>query len=203
MKMIGQKVVVQVDKDYQDTLELSSGVKLYLDTTYNPTHHVTIQGRVVAAPVGKYVRRSDGKYIKNEIREGDMIWFNYLTVDPTNLVEDTKNCYILDLEMVFCYLRGGTLTATSNHCLVKPLENKTKTFSDIIITGQPKFSKNQGYVRFISTPLKNCEKSELERGDLVWFHERYAFENKINGDDYYVMETTNIESKITEIGRTV
>lgn len=202
MRMIGQRVVVEVEKDYQDTIELDSGVTLYQDVTYNPTEHVTIEGRVVAAPIGKYVKRMDGKWIKNEIKVGDYIWFNYLTVDPTNLVEGTKQCYMLDLEQVFCYMRGGTLTATSNHTLVEPYKNKSK-IGNILVPGVAKYSQNQGTVRYVSDPLKNFEKSELEPGDLVWFHERYAFKNNINGDDYYVMQTHHIEGKITEVGRAV
>ena len=201
MQMIGQTVVVRVDKKYQDEVDLGNGNKLYLDVTYTPEQHVTIKGEVVAIPNNKWCRTTDGSSVRNDLYVGDLVYFNYLTVDSTNLIEGEENLYTVDLEMIFCFVRDGKITATANHALIKPRENIEKKGSIYLST--PKLSKNIGYVKYLSTPKKNFEKTGLLPGDEVWFHEMYAFENEIEDKKYYVMHQTVIEGKIYSDGGTV
>lgn len=201
MQMIGQTVVVRVDKKYQDEIDLGNGNKLFLDTTYQPEHHVTICGEVVALPNTTWCKTTDGTFIRNDLYVGDLVYFNYLTVDPTNLLEGEENLYTVDLEMIFCFVRDGRITATANYALIEPKENIEKKGSIYLST--PKLSKNMGYIEHLSTPKKNFEKTGLLPGDEVWFHERFAFENEIEDKKYYVMQQTVIEGKIYEDGGTL
>tara|TARA_R100000458_G_C8260563_1_gene236107 strand:- start:343 stop:963 length:621 start_codon:yes stop_codon:yes gene_type:complete len=199
MKMIGQRVVVRVDKKYQDEIDIGNGKVLYIDPSWKPEEHVTICGEVVAIPNSTWCRTLVGEQIKNELYVGDKIYFNYLTVDPTNLIPEEENLYTVDLEMVFCYVRGGRITATSNHALIKPLKKKESMKGKIYLsTPNSGVSKNRGIVKYLSTPKKNSEKPDLMRGDEVWFHERFAFENEIEGKKYYVMQQDVIDGKIYE-----
>lgn len=199
--MIGQTVVVRVDKKYQDEVDIGNGKTLFIDVSYTPEHYVTIKGEVVAIPNSKWCKKTDGSFIRNDLYVGDTVYFNYLTVDPTNLIEGEEDLYTLDLEMIFCFVRGGRLTATSNYALIEPKENIEKKGS--IYLSAPKLSKNLGFVKYLSTPKKNFEKTGLLPGDEVWFHEMYAFENEIEEKKYYVMEQTVIEGKIFEDGGTI
>jgi co-chaperonin GroES (HSP10) len=197
--MIGQRVVVRVDKKYQDEIDIGNGQKLYLDPSWKPEEHVTICGEVVAIPNSKWCKTFTGDFIENELYVGDLIYFNYLTVDPTNLIPGEKNLYTVDLEMIFCYVRGGRITATSNHALIKPIRIKQPMRGKIYLsTPNSGVSKNRGVVKYLSPPKKNSEKPEIARGDEVWFHERNAFENEIEGKKYYVMQQDIIEGKIYE-----
>ena len=201
MQMIGQRVVVKVEKKYNDTIELSNGNKLYLDVTYNPEQHVVICGEVVATPNTKWCKRTDGHYIRQELNIGDKIYFNYLTVGNENKINDEDNCYMLNLEMVFCYVRNGKITATSNHVLVQP-KPKEKKIGSIYVPESGNDEIN-GILRYIGTPKKNFEKPDVVPGCLVAFEETYAFENEIEGEKYYVMQQDDLLGLIVEIGGTI
>ena len=199
MNMIGQRIAVKVSKKYNDEVEFSSGEKLFLDVTWNPEHHVTICGEVVALPRGEWCKNTRGDWIKQELQVGDLVYFNYLTVDKENLVTGERDVYLVDLEECFCFVRSGSLAAISNHVLVEPDIIEEKVGS--IYVGVPKKSEEEGYVRHISTPLKNKDELGLISGDKVRFHERNSFLNKIEGVEYYVMKQDDLLGKL--IGGTV
>lgn len=199
MNMIGQRIAVKVSKKYNDEVEFSSGEKLFLDVTWNPEHHVTICGEVVALPRGEWCKNTKGDWIKQELQVGDLVYFNYLTVDTENLVTGERDVYLVDLEECFGFVRSESLTAISNHVLVEPEVIEEKVGS--IYVGVPKKSETEGYVRHISTPLKNKDELGLISGDKVRFHERNSFLNKIEGVEYYVMKQDDLFGKI--IGGTV
>ena len=175
MEMIGQRVAVKVSNKYNDEVEFSSGEKLYLDVSWNPEHHVTICGEVVALPRGEWCKSTRGEWIKQELQIGDLAYFNYLTVDKENLVTGERDVYLVDLEECFCFVRGGDLTAIANHVLIEPHMIEEKIGS--IYVGVPTKSEEE-VVRFISTPLKGKDELGLVNGDKVRFHES-AFLNKI------------------------
>jgi len=197
--MIGQKIAVKVSKKYNDEVEFSTGEKLFMDVTWNPEHHVTICGEVVALPRGEWCKNTRGEWIKKELLIGDLVYFNYLTVDKENLVTGERDVYLVDLEECFCYVRGGNLTAISNHVLIEPFMIEDKIGS--IYVGVPKKSETEGYVRHIGEPLKGEDELGLNSGDLVRFHERNSFLNKIEGVEYYVMKQQDLLGQI--IGRAI
>jgi co-chaperonin GroES (HSP10) len=195
--MIGQKIAVKITKKYNDEVEFSTG-KLYLDVTWNPEQHVTICGSVVALPRGKWCKNTRGQFLKQELQTGDLVYFNYLTVQEDNLVFGEKDIYLVDLEECFCFLRGGSLTAISNHVLIEPLMIEEMVGS--IYIGVPTRSEEEGNLIHIGTPIKDFEDLGLISGDMVRFHERNAFLNTIEGTDYYVMKQDDIFGKILNGG---
>ena len=197
MDMIGQKIAVKITKKYNDEVEFSTG-KLYLDVTWSPEQHVTICGSVVALPRGKWCKNTRGDFLKQELEIDDKVYFNYLTVQEDNLVFGEKDIYLVDLEECFCFLRGGSLTAISNHVLIEPILIEEKIGS--IYIGVPTRSEEEGNLRFIGTPVKGQDKLGLINGYTVRFHERNAFLNTIEGIDYYVMRQEDILGKILNGG---
>jgi co-chaperonin GroES (HSP10) len=195
--MIGQKIAVKITKKYNDEVEFSTG-KLYLDVTWSPEQHVTICGSVVALPRGKWCKNTRGQFLKQELQIGDLVYFNYLTVQEDNLVFGEKDIYLVDLEECFCFLRGGSLTAISNHVLIEPLMIEEMVGS--IYIGVPTRSEEEGNLIHIGTPIKDFEDLGLISGDMVRFHERNAFLNTIEGTDYYVMKQDDIFGKILDGG---
>ena len=198
MEMIGQRVAVKIDKKYNDEVEFSNGEKLYLDVSWNPEHHVTICGEVVALPRGEWCKNTRGEWIKQELQIGDLAYFNYLTVDKEKLVTGERDVYLVDLEECFCYIRSGEINAIANHVLIEPDMIEDKVGS--IYVGVPKRSEEEGYVRYMSTPLKDKEELGLDSGDKVRFHERNAFLNKIEGNEYYVMRQNDLLGKVLNGG---
>ena len=169
-----------------------------MDVSWNPEHHVTICGEVVALPRGEWCKNTRGELIKQELQVGDLAYFNYLTVQEDNLVTDERNVYLVDLEECFCYVRSGEITAVANHVLIEPdiIEDKVGS----IYVGVPTKSEEEGYVRYLSTPLKDKEGLGLVSGDKVRFHERNAFLNKIEGNEYYVMKQDDLFGKVINGG---
>ena len=196
--MIGSKIAVRVTKKYNDEVTFGNGDKLYLDVKFNPEHHVTICGEVVALPRGEWCKSTRGEWIKQELQIGDLAYFNYLTVDKENLVTGERDVYLVDLEECFCFVRGGDLTAIANHVLIEPHMIEEKIGS--IYVGVPTKSEEEGYVRFISTPLKGKDELGLVNGDKVRFHERSAFLNKIEGVEYYVMRQDDLLGRLVDGG---
>ena len=96
-------------------------------------------------------------------------------------------------------MRSGSLTAISNHVLVEPLMTEEKLGS--IYIGVPERSETEGYVRHIGTPLKDKDELGLISGDKVRFHERNAFLNKIEDNEYYVMRQDDLLGKL--VGGTI
>lgn len=198
MEMIGQRLAVKIEKKYNDEVEFSNGEKLFLDVSWNPEHHVAICGEVVALPRGEWCKNTRGEKVKQELQIGDLAYFNYLTVDKDNLVTDERNVYLVDLEECFCYVRSGEITAVANHVLIEPDMIEEKVGS--IYVGVPKKSEEEGYVRYISAPLKDKEELGLVIGDKVRFHDRNAFLNKIEGNEYYVMRQDDLLGKVINGG---
>ena len=118
MNMIGQKIAVRVSKKYNDEVTFNNGSKLYLDVTFNPEHHVTICGEVVALPRGEWCKDTHGDLMAQELQIGDIVYFNYLTVDKDNLIFGEDYIYTAQLEDCFCFVRADGITAISNYILV-------------------------------------------------------------------------------------
>ena len=195
MNMIGSKIAVKVSKKYNDEVTFGNGDKLYLDVTFNPEHHVTICGEVVALPRGKWCKDTRGDLLAQELEVGDKVYFNYLTVDKENLIFGENDIYTCNLEDCFCKVDGTGITAISNHVLIEP-DMKDEMIGSFYV-GQPKMSETEGYVRFVSTPKKNKDEL-LTPGDLVMFHERNAFLNTIEEIKFYIMKQEDVFGKIEE-----
>jgi co-chaperonin GroES (HSP10) len=105
-------LLITVDKEFEDSIKLNSGLKLHLDTSFNPYQHATIKGKVAHVPrklsnapvgMGEY-KRSD---ITPEVQEGDTLYFHYNTVQQHNLIEiEGVRYYMLPYEQVFCVVRS-------------------------------------------------------------------------------------------------
>ena len=63
--------------------------------------------------------------------------------------------------------------------------------------------ETEGYVRFVSTPLKGKDDLGLKNGDHVKFHEMFAFLNTIEDIKFYVMRQTDVMGKIEYSGRAI
>ena len=201
MNMIGQRIAVRVTKKYNDEVTFNNGSKLYLDVSFNPEHHVTICGEVVALPRGEWCKNTEGNHIAQELEVGDKVYFNYLTVDKDNLIFGEDDIYTCDLENVFCKVNSHGIAAVSNQILIEPIMSDEKIGS--IYVGQPKRLETEGYVRFVSTPLKDKDDLGLENGDHVKFHEMFAFLNTIEDIKFYVMRQTDVMGKIENSGRAI
>lgn len=78
-------ILVEVTSKYDDELHFQSGVKLFIDPSFNPNFHATIEGIVHSVP---RVMRSN-KDIDQIVRPGDTVLFSYKTVGDTSFRGNT------------------------------------------------------------------------------------------------------------------
>ena len=71
------KVLIEVDKKFNDEIILDGGKKLFLATEYNPEFHVTVTGKVHGLP--KNMKGEEGKIVA-ELKLEDEVAFNFRVV---------------------------------------------------------------------------------------------------------------------------
>jgi hypothetical protein len=78
-------ILVEITNKYEDEIHFKSGVKLYLDPSFNPNFHATSEGIVHSVP--KVMRAN--KDIDPIVRPGDTVLFSYKTVGDTSFQGNT------------------------------------------------------------------------------------------------------------------
>lgn len=81
------KIHVEIKAKYDDEIHFSSGVKLYVDPSFNPNFHATVEGVVHSVP--RNLRHSNA-HIKAIIRPGDEVLFSYKTVGDITFQDNTE-----------------------------------------------------------------------------------------------------------------
>lgn len=81
-------VFVEITKRYDDEIKYQSGVKLYIDPSYNPNFHATSEGIVHSVPVSLGPDNAD---INPIIRPGDEVLFSYKTVGDITFQDNTDH----------------------------------------------------------------------------------------------------------------
>jgi co-chaperonin GroES (HSP10) len=191
---IANHVVVEVDKQFNDTLETESGFKLFIDTTWKPAQYVRIFGTVMSIPLRGTNRYSveNGK-IEPDVQVGDKIYFHYnVLMNKENYLEDNK--WFIPYYHIFCAVRNKKILMIGGWVLVKPIIEKKDKQGRFFI---PEFSKkkkinNFGILKHIGTPLKDQPVLGIKEGSYVYFSEMDCFENEIEGETYYCMQQEDL-----------
>src|SRR6202012_4297319 len=79
-------ILVEITKKYDDELKFASGVKLFIDPSFNPKFHATSEGIVHSVPLA-LKGSSTGE--KMDIRPGDTVIFSYKTVGDVTFADNT------------------------------------------------------------------------------------------------------------------
>jgi co-chaperonin GroES (HSP10) len=191
---IANHVIVEVDKQFQDTLETASGFSLYVDTTWKPAQYVRIFGKVLSIPLRGTNRYSveNGK-IEPEVQVGDKIYFHYnVLMNVENYLDE--NIWFIPYFHIFCAVRNKKIHMIGGWTLIEPIIEKKEKSGNILL---PEFSKkkkinNFGILKHIGTPLKDQPALGLKSGDYVYFSEMDCFENEIEGQTYYCMQQEDL-----------
>jgi len=80
------KVFVEIKARYEDEIRFASGVTLYVDPSFNPNFHATVEGVVHSVPIGL---RNANAGIKPIVRPGDEVLFGYKTVGDVTYGDNT------------------------------------------------------------------------------------------------------------------
>lgn len=80
-------IFVEIKAKYEDEIHFESGVKLYVDPSFNPNFHATSEGVVHSVPV---VCKYWNSTIPQIIQPGDDVLFSYKTVGDVSFNENTE-----------------------------------------------------------------------------------------------------------------
>ena len=76
---------LQVEKALNDEIITESGLKFYIDGSWNPETHATVTGKVVALPI-------NGKHpALKQLKKGDDVAFSYAVCSETVFKDDSMN----------------------------------------------------------------------------------------------------------------
>lgn len=171
LQMIGKNILAFFEGGVaKDEIELA-GQKIYIDTRYEPEHHVREEALAV----------SSGN--KSKVPQGAKIWVNYLVADQsrTPIHKSEKGDYYLAKEdEVFLWEYNGDKKTTGVWIIVEPneFESHKTTDSGIIIQNKDVGNEKYGKVVFSNDDIE--KKTGIKVGDTVMLHDNahYAFDYK-------------------------
>lgn len=200
MRVLRDFCLVKIEKKYQDIIKTKSGVKLYTDTTFHPEQHVTIQGEVVATPERISDQYFEVRGIDPVVKEGDIVFFNYLIVNPINEVHVGDECYYkVDYPAIFAYKRDGEVNMVGSWVFVEPYVEKSDEKVGLLYLPEMMQSKkhdDMGIVFKIGSPLRHEPDLGLKEGDVIAFIKSAAATYDIEDREVYVMKQDCIRAKI-------
>lgn len=196
------KIIVRVSSDTIEKVVMPSGVEFYMDTSWQPYVHATISGTVVALPEDVDSSMAGYENCKSDvIRIGDTVYFNYLVCDKRQRIyfdDDSRDSdglfYSVNLHSVFCVIRDGALVPYGGWNFIIPLKLKDDVSPKrgLIAAAENYTTGNSRYKGiWMAGTLKGVEKRSI-----VLFHPIAAFENRIEGMDFYVMQERYIMAVI-------
>lgn len=169
LKPVGNYVIVRVDTEVDDTVQLSSGVDLKVDTGYKPQEYKRISGEVVSVPdnlrydeelyryeLGRDLSTANYKYenftkfydgdIKQEVQEGETIYFEYLNMNQHRRIPyGDEWLYMIPYNSIIAREIDGDLKPVGGHVLLEKYWGKDIEEIDTpSINGMPDLGKFQG-----------------------------------------------------------
>lgn len=177
------KIIVSVEKQFNDEVTTDSGIKFYKDTTYKPEWNVVSSGKVEA--IARRVPKDftvDGFY--NTVEVGDKLYFHYLVVmDEDNRID--TNLYLVDYFQALATVRDGKIYPVGEHILIEPLDEEVTHDFLVIPEMMKKKQTTKGRVFSSNDP-------QIPNGSIVEYEELGKFENEIDGKKLFVMYNSNI-----------
>jgi len=171
-------VLTAIEKKHQDIVN-----GLFIDTTWEPEEHVTLEGIVISPPAR--VKSDYHRTITGNVKEGDKIFFSYSIVFDKALQpkEDTpvyKNMVLYEgeeywkVEMgeIFCVISGGAYKMVTSNVLIEPIDEESGT-----VIGMPNI------------------KLSCNMRDVVCFEPKFVQKYKILGKEHYILPSRRIIAK--------
>ena len=191
---------IEYPKKHEDDIRHGSLI-LHNYTSIKPEWKLILHGKVIGIPA-----RFDYEF-DQEIIEGDTIYFDYLQVQESNMVEiDGKNYLRVDAFKTFAYVRDGVINAFGRYVIgsaiwdehevveVNGKEIRVKTKGNLVIGTEIKYDKRTVNIDYVS---KMGEELGLQSGDKAIMLDYCDQKYKIEGKEYFVIEVENIIGKYT------
>ncbi len=178
-----REFIVYLPKLVNDTMTLSGGLELYVDTKFNEFEHRVNEGEVISVP----------HKFKTDVKPGDTLYFHHLVVindgqeltglkhhylvkfDPKLAVNNQAIGYKSKETGVFHPLNGWSVLAPH-------VEEKKKLSEVIEVVEFEEPPVTKGVVAFDSDELAAIN---VKKGDVVGFKKNHDYRFKIDGLEYY------------------
>lgn len=129
-RMIANNVMVQLDPS-NEIIETRSGLKLYMDTSYEPEKHVVRIGEVTKAPDKLIQTKGSIPWETDvEIRDGDKVVMYFLAVqnclapERKNYIRKNGTVWIfIKYHNIYAAIRNGKIMPVNGYLLVEPVED--------------------------------------------------------------------------------
>jgi len=186
---LNNTILIELEKETEDTIKLSTGTELWLDTDIERLWHARQHGIVKYTSPNLSKRINDGL----DLKKGDKVYIHHLVID--NIVEiDGEKLYKADIEQIYAYKRDGEIKMLMDYIFVEPVENEDKVSEHgIIIKSKEKEISNQGIVSYTN---KFTEGFEI--GDKIIFQKNCNYKIKVDDRELYRMRNNNVEAIIEE-----
>ncbi len=185
------RVFVTQDKIWNDEIVFESGVKLYKDITFEPEWHVATCGYVATLPLEfRKDRMNDGQPCQVEV--GDKVYFHYFTLkeDENRVNIGNRDYFMVDYNRIYCKVVEDQVLPVHGFNLIEVVEEeKEGSINGIIIPEMLRKKKVDTYGKVV---LPSSNAYNLFPGDTVFFQSAYAYKDKIEGKEYYIIHYQDI-----------
>lgn len=201
------RILVQIEKKYNDEITLSTGAKLWVDTSWHPEQYVTIMGKVVAVP--DVLESMDNVGIVPEVIVGDEICFNYQVISNNyqsgghtiyyNLIEENGQEYwMVDYFQVFFIKRDKDIICIGGYVMIDPIkETGEQMIGSIIVPDSLKHLKyrGMGVVKYIGKNKTTEPVLDLQPGETVYYPEDFAQRYEVLGKEHVFLKQEQLLAK--------
>jgi co-chaperonin GroES (HSP10) len=219
MKATRNLLIVEIEKQYEDTLQYGS-LKLHIDAGFNPTFNLRTFGTVIALPEGKIAEEGSDNEIDPIVQVGDKVYFHYLAVDDNrHLISSTKEKQIRRVfyHWIFAIVRDGEVIPCSGWVLGLPYidgkgeeitmetESGTQTvkveYSDAGVITKVNMEKSIQKVVVDKVSEYIGQESNLKKGDICFSKHKNMlnFENEIEGVKYYCFKEDDVDAVLGNV----
>jgi len=179
---LGNNVMVKLDKP-NDYIQTKAGLKLFLDTSFEPEKHVVRLGTVESLPKELIFDKRTKTFpwkTNIELQIGDKVIMYFMAVQnclaPEQrkyIVEDKEIFIFIKYHNIYAIIRGEDIIPINGYVLVEPMEDPDWTrmveqarISNIILPDLRKLSKTDvtyGKIAYIGNP--NIEYADKHKSD--------------------------------------
>lgn len=196
---IGNNVCIKLDPE-NEFIKTKSGIKLFIDTSFEPEKHIVRVGEVVQTPTTLIQKKGEIPWnTDNEVQIGDraLLYFlavqNCLAPEKKKYVREEKTIWIfIKYHNIYAVIRDEKIIPVNGYVLVEPVEDPEK----IRIRED---AKKKG--------IELVEFKELSKVDVVYGKIAYigkpnrAYDSPYKSDEHYNLNAGDnvIMKRITDI----
>lgn len=186
--------IVEIDKAYNNEVELSTGNSLIINSTIESVEHINRVATIVSAPIFTVLKAGDRVVVHHNI-------FRLRNDVNGNVAESNfhieGNTYFVPMTEVFLVksVDDSDWRAMNPYCFVKPIDKEEEQGFSLSLSEGSYKGKQRG-VGIMCYPNEDLTAQGIKIGDKVKFTENSEYEFNIDGVLYYKMSTRDITAVI-------